>query len=31
MDYNGAQTADNTSDIGKLIEILNDCEFKYKE
>lgn len=31
MDYNGAQTADNTSDIGKLIEILNDWEFKYKE
>lgn len=31
MDYNGAQNADNISDIGKLIEILNDWEFKYEE
>ena len=31
MDYNGAQNADNISDIGKLIEILNEWEFKYEE
>lgn len=31
MEYNGAQNADNSSDISKLIDILNDWEFKFDE
>ena len=31
MEYNGAQNADNSSDISRLVDILNDWEFKFKE
>ena len=31
MEYNGAQNAENGSDISRLVDILKDWEFKFKE